>query len=272
MTTTTTTRGWIGDAAPHDAELFRLRALEGTLDPQTTRLLRDEVGVRAGWRCLEVGAGAGSITRWLSERVGPSGHVVALDMNCRFLTDLPANVSVVEHRLGGEFPDIATFDLIHHRALLNYVPEPAKELATLTKLLRPGGWILSEEMVFPHSGLDLVFGGDQRAREAGGRLCDTALELLRQSGTDMRFGREVPGLLRDAGLIDVSHIGSSYVTPGSDGCRSDVWWPLCRALSTQFEALGLPAQEVEAGVAALRDPSVWHTIPNFISAWGRRAG
>lgn len=69
--------------AEADAELARLKLLEEVSDPQTIRCL-EAVGVGAGWRCLEVGAGAGSVTRWLAARVGASGNVVAADLDPRF--------------------------------------------------------------------------------------------------------------------------------------------------------------------------------------------
>src|SRR3954447_25791329 len=50
-------------------ERGRLTALESLYDGVSRRLL-DERGVRAGWRCLEVGGGAGGIARWLADRVG----------------------------------------------------------------------------------------------------------------------------------------------------------------------------------------------------------
>jgi len=60
----------------------RLSLLEQLFDP-TTR--RRRALVRPGWRCLEVGAGRGSIAVWLTEQVGPSGHVVATDLNTEYL-------------------------------------------------------------------------------------------------------------------------------------------------------------------------------------------
>ena len=48
----------------------RLSLLEQLFDP-TTR--RRRALVRPGWRCLEVGAGRGSMAVWLAEQVGPSG-------------------------------------------------------------------------------------------------------------------------------------------------------------------------------------------------------
>src|SRR5437867_4191850 len=83
-------------ATDEAAERTRLRGLEAWTDPLTIRQL-EAVGVELGWRCADVGAGAGSIARWLSERVGPTGSVVATDRDPRLLTDLPANVEIVEH-------------------------------------------------------------------------------------------------------------------------------------------------------------------------------
>jgi 2-polyprenyl-3-methyl-5-hydroxy-6-metoxy-1,4-benzoquinol methylase len=57
----------------------RLRALEESRDPVTIRRLR-ALGVGPGWRCLELGAGRGSIASWMCQQVGPDGTVTALDM------------------------------------------------------------------------------------------------------------------------------------------------------------------------------------------------
>ena len=43
----------------HEAELARLRMLEALNDEASLRRL-DAIGIESGWRCLEIGAGAGS--------------------------------------------------------------------------------------------------------------------------------------------------------------------------------------------------------------------
>ena len=85
----------------------RLRGLEQLLDPGSIRYL-EALGVGQGWRCLEVGAGAGSMTKWLCQRVGPSGHELTTDLDTRLLAamSLP-NLEVRRH-------DIATQDLAEH--------------------------------------------------------------------------------------------------------------------------------------------------------------
>ena len=63
-------------ALPHSGEneSRRLELLQQRLDPLTKRRI-ESLGVAKGNRCLEIGGGRGSITRWLSGVVGPSGRV-----------------------------------------------------------------------------------------------------------------------------------------------------------------------------------------------------
>ena len=60
------------------AERERLAAIEAAANPFTIECL-EKIAVGEGWRCLEIGAGAGSIAEWLCRRVGPNGKVVATD-------------------------------------------------------------------------------------------------------------------------------------------------------------------------------------------------
>ena len=48
----------------HDTELARLRVLERVYDPYSHHAL-GFAAIQPGWRCLELGAGAGSIAWWL---------------------------------------------------------------------------------------------------------------------------------------------------------------------------------------------------------------
>lgn len=104
-------------AFPHSAqdESRRLELLEQRLDPLTRRRI-ERCGVSKGARCLEIGGGQGSITRWLSDVVGPVGRVIVTDLQTGFLTEIDAsNVEVLRHDVRtGTFPP-GSFDLIHDR-------------------------------------------------------------------------------------------------------------------------------------------------------------
>ena len=76
-----------------------LRFLEEYHDPLTVSQL-DAIGVGEGWRCLDVGAGGGSVTRMLAERVGSTGSVLAVDLDTSLLDELASDrVEVRRHDL-----------------------------------------------------------------------------------------------------------------------------------------------------------------------------
>jgi hypothetical protein len=77
----------------------RLAAVERQLDP-VSQAAADQLGLAAGWRCWEVGAGRGSMALWLAARVIPSGSVLATDIDIGALAGPDhGNVSVARHDL-----------------------------------------------------------------------------------------------------------------------------------------------------------------------------
>jgi tRNA A58 N-methylase Trm61 len=88
---------YIYSAQKDDVELERLGLQAGVIDPVTIRHL-ETIGVSDGWKCLEVGAGTGSIAQWLSTKVGTAGKVVATDINTGFLSRIAApNIEIRRH-------------------------------------------------------------------------------------------------------------------------------------------------------------------------------
>lgn len=120
-----------------DDELTRLKLIEEFNDPSTLRHL-DAIGVAEGWRCLEVGAGAGSVVRWLSQRVGPAGNIVAADLDLRFLGDISAqNVEVRRCDITQDPIEPSSYDLVHARSVLMHLRDPVAVLRRMTAALRP---------------------------------------------------------------------------------------------------------------------------------------
>jgi SAM-dependent methyltransferase len=132
----------------HQDESRRLQLFEQRLDPLTKRRIQ-RLGVGAGARCLEIGGGRGSVTRWLSEVVGPAGRVIATDLQLGFLTEIDAsNVEVLRHDIRtGAFPP-GSFDLIHTRAVLMHISPSVDLLRRMVTWLAPGGWLVLEEPDF----------------------------------------------------------------------------------------------------------------------------
>src|SRR5947208_3890577 len=120
------------------AERQRLAAIEAAANPLTIECL-EKIGVGEGWRCLEVGAGAGSIAEWLCGRVGPNGKVVATDLQTKFLETIAApNLEVRKHDITIDELEREAFDLVSSRKVLEHLPNPTAALRRMTEAVRPG--------------------------------------------------------------------------------------------------------------------------------------
>lgn len=99
--------------ATERADSRRVTLLEATYDGATIERMR-RIGVRPGWRCLEVGAGGGSIARWLVDQVGSDGHVTATDLGTSALIGSgSANLDVVVSDLRTDPLPPGDFDPVH---------------------------------------------------------------------------------------------------------------------------------------------------------------
>jgi SAM-dependent methyltransferase len=179
-------------------ERRRLELLEQCLDPTTARSL-DAVGVEPGWRCLEVGGGGGSVTRMLCERVGPTGRVGAVDLDTRFLDEIRSdNLDVYRQDVVADGLPGRGYDLIHARMLLIHLPTREKFLEELTAALRPGGWLLVEELdVFPIQTL---------AEGLYGEVWKAIISAFDAGNMATAWSRELPVLFDQVGLEDVEPI------------------------------------------------------------------
>jgi trans-aconitate methyltransferase len=132
-----------------EAERTRLAGLEAAFDAGTRGHL-ERLGADAGWRCLEVGAGGGTVACWLADRVAPHGAVVATDTETSFLEAAAAQhpgLEVLRHDIAAE--DLPTgFDLVHARWLVHWLPDKRLGLRRMVAALRPGGLLLVEEPDF----------------------------------------------------------------------------------------------------------------------------
>ncbi len=184
---------YVFNSATDPTELNRLRSIESIFDPATRRRILLG-GLKQGARCLEVGAGAGAVMRWLSEQVGPSGHVTAVDINTRFLNNQPANVTVIE----GDVRSVAfvpgSFDLIHARYVLVHIPEPKLVLDSLWKALKPGGALVIEEPDF-----SFYRGLSGAEVPSFNNVHQAILHMYTAKGVDPALGAQLPTLFQSLG-------------------------------------------------------------------------
>src|SRR6516164_800126 len=133
---------YLAKDSPDAFERERLALLTKFADPITTRRLTD-LGARPGWRCLDVGAGDGSVARWLAGRVGHEGRVVATDLSPRFLVGHGmSNLEVRRHNILEDELEAAHYDLAHCHCVLQHLPDSLRGLRRMVDAVRPGGWLL----------------------------------------------------------------------------------------------------------------------------------
>lgn len=255
------------DNAWHE-QRARLAGLESWFDPGTIRNL-ERLGVADGWRCLEVGAGGGSIAAWLARRVGPSGHVMATDLDTRFLAtlDLP-NLEVRRHDLLVDDLPVGAFDLVHARFVLEHLSDRTAALRRMTDALAPGGWLLAEETDsaswLPAPGVA------PKSAALFARFTSAFTRLCAAIGADAYAGRRTYGELLALGLEALDAEGRVFMVRGGSA-NAEVWRLTAAQLADRLLADGyLGAGEMPAILALFRDPSFVWMEALVMATWGRR--
>jgi len=258
-------------------ETARLRRQSEELLPEARALLArlGELGLRSGQTALDLGCGPRGVLDLLADAVGPGGRVVGLDADPAHVAAARqyassqglASVEVLAGDARHTGLPAASFDLVHTRTLLVTIPEPADVVAEMVRLAKPGGLVASQEA------------------DAELSICypplpewDRLLALFRASfpraGADLRLGRRLPELFREAGLTDVgAAVYASSYPPGHS--RRPVIADLVRSLHPVILELGLAGArelaDVDAAVRAhLADPRTLIMPHLLVTAWGRK--
>jgi len=254
------------DEAAASREQRRLDALGRLRDPRTQALLQ-RVGLAPGWRCLEVGAGAGALPRWLAEQVGRTGEVLSTDIDLRF-HDEPGEwqgvLEVREHDITQDSLPSAYFDLTHARAVMQHLPERGLALDRMVEATKPGGWIVLEDS-------DVLSMLDQPLPEPFGRVSRAVLARMQErGGWNGRMGSELLRMLDDRGLVELDLVGFCWTMCG--GQDSAEWWVIALEYAApSLVPLGTVAPgEVEEAVAQARQPGFRVRSPFSLQAIGRR--
>jgi Methyltransferase domain len=284
-----------GAAAPPRADQRRRRQITrahyatlGELFNPTTFRHLDALGLSAGWRCWEVGAGGPTVPAWLARRVGPAGHVLATDIDVAALEQAAPRVAgpdgaagsggAIEAGGAGELGfavrrhDVTTepapgggFDLVHARLVLMHLADRDAALTAMTAALRSGGWLLAEDA-------DLSLQPLACPDEAG--PAERLANKVRRASVGLRpdnlaFGRTLPRLLRGRGLAEVG---------------ADAYFPLAGPAAAQLQQTMIGRQrerliaagqvtdaEIDQHLADIADGRLDLATFTVVSAWGRKA-
>jgi ubiquinone/menaquinone biosynthesis C-methylase UbiE len=176
-------------------EMFRWR-------PQLEPLLAP-ARLEPGLTVVDYGCGPGHLAVELARRVGPGGHVLALDLNAEFrkrTAERAAAAGVAERVTVLAVTDDVlplepgSADRVVCKNVLEYVDDPARTLAEFRRVLRAGGlahvidsdWgLLAVEPLGPERGAELF-------------------EAARHAYRTPHIGRRLHDLFRGAGFRDVT--------------------------------------------------------------------
>ena len=243
-------------------EQERLLTLARVVDPATRATLAGLV--QPGWRCCDVGSGAGTVVAWLADRVEADGRVVSIDVDCRFQPPSSGTIEVREADVTTEPIGDADFDLVHARGVLQHLAPRELVLETMVAATKPGGWVVVTDV-------DWIQFDAQVIPEPFASL-STILRgfSVDQHGYDGEWGRRLVPAFRAAGLVDVDASGHAWTMHG--GTDSAEWYvgALARALPLIPREIFPDGLDPEAAIAQAREPGFAILSPLSVTCVGRR--
>jgi len=213
------------------------------------RRMLDLCRVRTGDRVLDVGCGIGHEVLRLAQHVGPQGLVVGVNAN-------PSMIAEARRRAEGEtltialevgdaqhlaFPD-DSFDLCRTERVLRYLETPQTALAEMTRVVRPGGFVLAFDFDSDQTIVDVPDSG----------LARRVAVVLDAAVPDPWIGRQLFGLFQRVGLTDVRVVPHAICLSGAPG------FAIYRQLNE-----GTIARAMEAGEITPAEVAAWWTALNY---------
>ncbi|MFQ5567552.1 MAG: methyltransferase domain-containing protein, partial [Paracoccaceae bacterium] len=239
-------------------------------------VMLDRIGVQPGWRCLDLGCGAGGIVDLLSARVGATGRVVGLDADAAMLaaaqtwaaTRRLANVKFVQGDAYHTGLRRDAFDLVHVRFLASTAGQADALLCEALALVKPGAVLAFQEP-------DISTLNCYPPHPAWDRLKKALEDGFGSVGADIRLAQRLYRLLRHAGLEGVRYrpflVGVTSGEPMTDFLPETTESVRRTLLDKQL----IGAAELDATIAACRehlaDPDTVFTTYLVAQVWGRKA-
>jgi SAM-dependent methyltransferase len=239
------------------AEDERLVA-QGVIFDLLTRRLLETAGLRPGMRVLDLGSGAGNVTRLVAELVGPGGSVVGVERDPAAvdLARRRTTATNVEYRVG----DVQTldgiedgFDAVVGRLVLMYLTDPVAALRRAATRVRPGGLICMHEA-------DLQYLGTSPSTPLWERMLGYFVQALEKAGIESRMGPALFSAFRAADLPAPQLLVEAFAAGGPDA-PAWAWANVVAATVPLMERVGV-ATRAEVDPPTLADRLLAETLAN----------
>ena len=191
-----------------EAERRRLTALAALLDPYTFHTL-EQVNIRPDWQCLEIGAGIGTVSQWIADRLEGAGNILCTDLQTKFIDEIDhpkVRTEKLDITLSPTYSEC--FDLAVVRTVHQHMADHDAAARNLAKMVRPGGHILYiEPDIHP------AFSDEHPVWK---RLWQALFQWGAGRDIDYFTGRRVPEKLAEIGLDVISVRGETALFNGRD--------------------------------------------------------
>ncbi len=242
-----------------DQEFARLQMVEGLFDPLTKRQL-ERAGLKQGQQCLELGAGAGSIMKWMGGIVGADGTVVGVDKSVNYLTGFTdPRFQVVE----GDFLELEfqqQFDIVHCRYVLIHNQRSKEILQRLYDILKPGGMLVAEEPDFRSAKLLNLTQRDDRW-SVNNAIC----RAFEERNLNPQFGLELPQSVAELGLSIVDVDARLHLARGGSEMSRMMTASLHALRATYLETGEVTENQLDQYIAEADDPQSWAVYYSTVS-------
>jgi len=250
----------------------RLKLLSKVLLPTTSRLLK-AAGLAKGMKCLDLGCGGGFVTALISDMVGDSGEVFAIDADDEILNLARADAQS-EGRSNIQYAKLDAseghrenyYDFVYARFLLTHLPKPQRCLESMIRSCRPGGKVVVE---------DIDFTGNfcYPESQAYQRYTELYQQVVTLRGADANIGFKLPAMFRSAGVRDVQvNIVQPVHFEGEGKLLAAI--TMQRVAASVIEEKLATQAEIDAVIAGLtaaaEDKDVLLSAPRIFQVWGNR--
>ena len=243
-------------------ESERLQMMSDILDPNSQFHL-ERIGVSSGWRCLEIGAGNGSISKWISQKVGPSGIAIATDIRTDLMADLKGdNLEVRKFDVVNDEPVDAPFDLIAIRALLHHLPQRREVVTKMIGWLKPGGWLFIEEPDFYPT-----WAAEPRSQKD---FWSAFISWAATHDIDYYVGRKVAPWLQEEGMKKINAEGHAILYNG--GSEFAKWWisSIAEVADSLQKDGGVSDDLLQEFFTLYGNPDYWTSTISFTAVTGQK--